>query len=71
MNGRRVETHHNTPEQAREYLREALAIVAELDPPADMRAACFVKAVELVASKSITVEQLTAGLGTLAVPRGS
>jgi hypothetical protein len=61
----RTEIAHNTPEQVREYLREALAIVAELDPPDDLRPAVFTKAAEYVASKQVMLAQpppLPAGL---------
>lgn len=47
MNLRRYEDPHNTPEQIREYLADALAIVAELDPPSDLRVATFAKAADL------------------------
>jgi hypothetical protein len=47
------EQHYNTPEQAREYLREALAIVDELEPPDDLRGLVFDKAAQLVAAKAI------------------
>lgn len=65
MNGRKVEFPHNTPEQARGYLIEALAIVEELDVPDDLRSVAFVKAVDLVSAKSIQVEQVAADLGAL------
>ena len=62
--------YHNTPEQAREYLREALTIVDELDPPADLRPLVFDKACNLVSAKNIAVEQVSAGIPTMAIPRG-
>jgi hypothetical protein len=70
VNGRRTETYHNTPEQVREYLRDALDAVADVDPPAELRVAAFAAAVNLVSSKSITVEQVGPLTGALAVPRG-
>jgi hypothetical protein len=70
LNGRRTEFAHNTPEQVREYLREALDVVDELGPPDDLRAACFTKAADLIAAKQITVEAVAPFGGGLAVPRG-
>jgi hypothetical protein len=70
VNGRRLETPHNTPEQVREYLREALDLVDELGPADDLREACFTKAVDMIAAKSITIEQVAPLGGALAVPRG-
>ncbi len=67
----RTEYPHNTPEQVREYLREALAIVDELDVPTDLRAVAFEQAVGLVSRKALQIEQvhpLAAGIlqpGTL------
>lgn len=52
----RVETMHNTPAQVREYLAEALAIVAELEVTDELRAVAFTKALDLLASKSITIQ---------------
>jgi hypothetical protein len=54
------EYQHNTPEQVRDYLREALAIVDELDPPDELRAALFVQAVGLLSAKQIVFEQMPA-----------
>lgn len=58
----------NTPEQVREYLREALAIVDELNPPPALQAAVFDKAAEFVSSKQVVVESI--GTGGLAIPMG-
>jgi len=58
MIGRRTEHHHNTAEQIRGYLAAALEVVAELEVPDDLRIAAFTKAVDLAASKSVTVEQV-------------
>lgn len=54
---RRIEQQHNTPEQVREYVREALAVVDELDVPDDLRAAAFAKACDLISGKQIVFEQ--------------
>jgi hypothetical protein len=51
------EGKHNTPEQVRGYLDDALAIVAELEPPGDLRALAFGKAIDLLAAKQIVFEQ--------------
>ena len=63
MSVRRHEHPDNTPEQVRDYLRAALELVAELEPPDDLRVATFTKAADLFASKHVTLEQLApAGL---------
>jgi hypothetical protein len=51
---------HNTPEQVRDYLLEALTIVAEIDPPDDLRGLAFSKAVDLVSAKQVIFEQMPA-----------
>lgn len=69
MNGRRIEHHAYTREQATEHLRAALAIVAELDPPSDLREAAFTNAVSMLSRKDVQIEQvLPAGL-LAAAPR--
>jgi hypothetical protein len=70
MHGIRHELPHNTPEQVREYLSAALEIVAELDPPTDLRVTAFDKAVNLLAAKQIGIEQVQPGMPTMAIPRG-
>jgi hypothetical protein len=65
---RYTERPNNTPEQVRDYLREALAIVEELAPPEDLREVAFGKAVDLTSSKQLTAEQIVAG-GALLNPR--
>lgn len=52
-----IEIPHNTLEQSREYLELALRIVADLDPPEDLRQICFAKAIDLVAAKTLQVAQ--------------
>jgi len=49
---------HNTPEQVHHYLEQALAIVNALELTDDLRVAAFNKAVDLVAGKQITLEQI-------------
>ncbi len=66
------EDQHNTPEQAHAYLAAALALVAELDPPEDLRVACFVKAADLLSAKQLFYEQTAApalGLPNMTLPR--
>lgn len=58
------EEHHNEPEQVEAYLRGGLALLAELEPPADLREAVFTKAVDLLSAKSLQVAPPAA----LAVP---
>lgn len=53
----RQEIPNNTPEQVREYLREALAVVTELEPPEDLREAVFTQAAQMVAGKQILMQQ--------------
>lgn len=65
MHGRRVEHPHNTPEQIVDYLRSALELVAELNPPDDLRVAAFTKAADLFSSKHVTMEQVVPGIGLL------
>lgn len=68
---RRIEHQHNTPEQVKQYLEQALAIVAELELTDDLRRPCFEKAVDLVAGKQITFEQyVPQGVDLGAVRRG-
>lgn len=49
---------HNTPEQAHQYLEQALVIVDSLELTDDLRVPAFEKAVDLVAGKQITIEQI-------------
>jgi hypothetical protein len=53
----RQEIPHHTPEQVREYLREALAVLEEIDPPADIRAPLFTQAAALLSGKNIIMGQ--------------
>lgn len=53
-----TERPNNTPAQVREYLTDALAIVAELEVDGDLRGLVFTKAVELLSGKQIIMEQL-------------
>jgi hypothetical protein len=67
----RREAYHNTPEQIREYVRDALAVVDELQPPDDLREAVFTAAVNLRAAKQLTLtgdDVAGAGLATLLGP---
>ena len=68
---RRIEHQHNTPEQVKQYLETALAIVAEIEVSDDLRRPCFEKAVDLVAGKQITFEQyVPGGVDLRAIPKG-
>jgi hypothetical protein len=53
----RQEQPNNTPEQVREYLRDALAVLDEIDPPAELREAVFTQAVSLISGKQIVFMQ--------------
>lgn len=50
-----TEFHHNSAEQVREYLSEALAIVNDLELSDDLRGPAFVQAVGLLSAKQITL----------------
>lgn len=67
------EIYLNTPDQSRGYLREALAIVEELDPPEDLRAIVFAKAVDHIAQKNVTIDpsdMSRVSVPAMAIPRG-
>lgn len=51
----------NTPDEVRDYLRDALAIVDELDPPEDLRGLAFNHAVSLLSAGQTLFEQVQAG----------
>ncbi len=53
----RQEIPNNTAEQVHEYLTAALLTVDEIDPPDDLREACFTAAVNLISGKQIMVAQ--------------
>lgn len=53
----RQEIPNNTREQVVEYLRVALEVTDEIDPPADLREATFVAATNLVSGKQIVMVQ--------------
>lgn len=59
---------HNTPQQVEEYLRAALKLVEELDPPSDLRSVCFDRAVNLLSSKQIIAEQTPSLVPNMAIP---
>lgn len=70
MIGRRVEHAHNTPEQIGDYITSALELVEALEVADDLRVAVFTKAVDLFASKSVTVEHVQPAGALLSPPRG-
>jgi hypothetical protein len=53
----RAEIPNNTPEQVREYVQQALALVDDLEPPKDLREAVFTAACGLFGSKQILMQQ--------------
>lgn len=55
---RRQEFPHHTREQIVGYLDDAVGIVAEVEPPAELREAAFTQAVALLAAKQIVFEQV-------------
>lgn len=64
------ETPHNTPEQVREYLEGALAIIADLELEDDLRVPAFMKAVDLLSAKQIFYEQAGPLPPNMVIPRG-
>lgn len=67
--------HMNNDHDVRSYLEKALALVEELDPPSDLRGACFIKATEFYSAKQIQLEQGDMRPGVtvapaMAIPRG-
>ena len=66
MNGRKVEFHHNTPEQVVGFLRAGLDMVEDLDPPSDLREAVFTQAVQMIQARAIQFEQVGP---MMAIPR--
>jgi hypothetical protein len=70
VQGRRTDMHYHSPEQVREHMTEALAIVEGLDVPDDLRVAAFGKAFDLLAAKHVVMEQLGAALPNMTLPRG-
>lgn len=54
---RRTEEMLCSREQVVGYLREALSVVDEIEPPEDLRPAVFAKAADLVAAKQVFFEQ--------------
>lgn len=51
-----------------EYIAKALALVAELDVPDDLRSVVFDKACNLFSTKQITMEQVPIASGGMAIP---
>jgi hypothetical protein len=67
------EEHHNDAGQVEDYCRAALALVDELDPPADLRPLVFAKAVDLLSAKTLQCvpsSALSVPAAHLAAPRG-
>lgn len=63
------EVQNNTPDEARGYLADALALTVELDPPEDLRPHLFVQAVALLSGKQIVLEQMNQLPNGMALPR--
>lgn len=59
-----------TPEDVRNFLREALAIVDELAPPDDLRLSCFDHAARMVAHVTLIQPQPVQALPSLAQLQG-
>lgn len=66
MQFQRVEVAHNSEEQVRAYVAAALALVGEIDPPADLRAAVFRAAYDGFSGKTLQLmEQPTVPLASI------
>lgn len=52
------EIQNYTQDEVRAHIGDALALLDEYDPPADLREAVFVQAVGLYSGKQIIVEQM-------------
>lgn len=70
VQGRVSEHHYHSPEQVSGYMRDALAVVDELDVPDDLRVAAFSKAFELLAAKHVVMEQISPGVPNMLIPKG-
>lgn len=62
--------HYWNEQQALEVLQRALAVLADLEPPDDLRVAAFTKAADLLGQKHVVIEQVQLGAPTMAIPRG-
>ena len=66
---RRNDVQHHSPEQVRDYFRDALTIVRESNIPAEWHEAAFLKGVDLLAGKTVRLEEaVLGGLGAMHVP---
>jgi len=59
---RATERHHYTSAQVEEHAREALEMLARLDPPEDLRAVVWQSLYNNLAAKQIFYEQVNAGM---------
>lgn len=64
----RREFPNNSPDQVLGYLKVALALIEELDPPEDLRVAAFEKAVEYIASKQVLLDPTDFGAAGILRP---
>ena len=63
---RKVEYPLTTDEQVEEFTRKALALVEEIDPPSDLRAAVFAGVLGLYSGRQVVFEQVG---GLMSIPR--
>ena len=70
MHGRKTEHHHYSPEQVREHLTEACAILREQQFDPLVHEALLVAVYNSLAAKQIMMEQVVPGVANLAIPRG-
>ena len=69
MNMRRTEDHHNTGDQAREYVREAIAVADDCELSDADRAVLLPTILGIVSNKQVFYEQVGQIPG-LSLPRG-
>ena len=62
---------HYTPEEVREHVLAAVAIVVELEVPRELREAAFKCAYQSLSAKQITYEQIQVNSHGLALPKGA
>jgi hypothetical protein len=63
------EQPHNSPEQVRQYLGAALAVVEALDIPPELREVAFAKAVDLFSSKQLFFDAVNPAAAAILRPQ--
>ena len=68
MTPRKQDMPHNSPEQVREYLEDAVAIADELTGRDERWPIVFTKAVDLYSAKQVFFEQINPGILNSGIP---